>query len=322
MLTRRPSLTNWTLALFCVCASLSESRAFGRNVPEWFEAEKAGVSATDLGAITPEDIRLAWHHTGPSTAQDLNIRAAELWAKIVNCQGSDSEAARKAYLGGENLCTDSTQSAILRGELKSLSTDLEQMLLSAEILHPYAMEWRFTLPVIHPLLSQLAVEVIATVHHQLQSEFKTENGKIIRAVNLAHIPVLLNRKPPVDPASRLFWNARRLLIAAEGTLPARGCARFGLWPNASLIPSSVYNVHTGKSEIHEYRGAGFTGFGSTDGRMPSCWPIESRHLALRLSSLWFDRKVDSTSVAAGLRHAEFLDEINAQYAHLRASWLK
>lgn len=327
-------LTRWfvTVALL----SSASAFAFGEKMPEGFTAEKAGVLAEDLGRVGPDEIRQAWVHLGNSTVLDLNLRAAEFWNRLVACQES-AEAARQAYLGGERLCMDEAKNTELKTVLSALSQDFQTLITTAPLPEPTSLAWRQTFPLIHPFLAELAIEAIATIHHEVQNRYRNPSGDLRRPITAYHLPSSVRCVPdtietparqtatsPCNAESSLwekrYWNAKRILAVPSNLAAIRGCARFGLWPNASLATSAILNYGTGRSEIHDYRGVAHGGRVAPDLLAPSCWQQGTREMLIHMNGNWVDPARDRSTLDVALRHAQFIDQINARYVKIRQSW--
>lgn len=331
------------------------------DAKEWFTAPKAGVVADDLAGITAERIQREWAPRAAPIQQaqracadrgvwstecqaplnlsvllQLNLRAADLWSRIVDCNGGAAEKARQNYFEAQRLC-DGDANASLVTELKALARNFQDFLITS----PYYRErgeGTLYLPVLHPLLAELATEAVSAALYLIQQgswstiagTYLLPAGKIEISIQLMMCEIgtannkknyeLCYRDGQYAPNywSRTYLNAIRILSAP--TTSSRDCSRFGLWPNAALIASSTMIGTSLQSTISRERGDPFIRNAQTENReMPSCW-IGSQEIAYKMSSVW-PLPYNGNVMDVLSQHTHFVANVLGEYVRMREAWL-
>ena len=272
----------------------------------------------------------------------LNMKALDVWNAMVSCQGDQAmaaENARKAYFEGKRLCPEKSENEKVRGELRALSFQLDDFFMTSSFDRQTAgfRIRNFRVPVLHPLLAQLVIENIASVRYIQQRKYYSPMGigyyyrsSSVDLHNDLHSCLRLSEPDyaSLDEKSRemyrkmckgdgernlatwgqIYFNARRLLAVDADSLESKGCSRFGLFPNASLVASTDLGLMNGQSHISEDWGASYTSWQTRpDPAMPSCWS-NSQPLVAKLTSVWWSSSSDGSFTLYDIERKHQADE--------------
>lgn len=328
-----------------------------------FHRSHAGVEALHLGAYTPEVLAEQWLSAGaqariqasrPAFSFEepfsveviyrLNVDASRAWQAIVDCQGGDAEAARDAYYTGGRLCLHDEENEATRATVRAAAQRFQDFLVTSPYEGASIFRSNVKFPPLHPLLAEFATEFVYATWHHVQQRYQVRGVNIYHAdemtvrgdlssceYNPERLKALCAKDGDRVPQywNRLYFNSLKLLYSMLD--PARGCAHYGLWPNATLVASATLSVFSGRS----YVGGGRAGAAYLpddflmatspvralpDAQMPSCWNGDTQTLLTQYSAQWMDPNRLAGKFETSVNYMAVVTAYMEEYYRLYVAW--
>lgn len=182
------------------------------------------------------------------TFGELNLRAADVWDQLTECNGNSPEAARRAFFAFERLCSDPAKSKIVSGLIKEVAQNYQHFLISTPINDLSEKEGTFLFfeafeKGIHPLIVQFAINQWALFLNHPAEEAQPLSWLISAKLNdrktrlrFRELEEFIEPLAPSEEAIlRVVVNNLIILTLLNGEHLKHPCAIYGLWPAMNRI---------------------------------------------------------------------------------------